>query len=477
MSLMTNEYEVVASLCRESYYDFLKEFWHEISPEEPHWNWHIELICEELQDIAERVFRGLPKKHDLIINISPGTTKSSAASIAYLPWLWTRMPTLRSINGSHTHELVQDLSRKARNIVQSELYQNCFPEVVLSEDQNTKGYFMNTAMGARFSCTISGKTPTGMHAHIHVVDDPIDPKKAISDAEINSANAWMSETLSTRKIDKAVTPLVLIMQRLAQDDPTGYLLRRGRIRHICLPAEETPDINPAELREKYINGLMDPKRLSQKVLDEFKQEGDYFYSGQFLQNPIPLGGGMFKTDRLNFVDSAPDKRQFKKIIRYWDNAGSPKKGDRKRAYTCGVKMGVDIFGRFFIMDVKRVRLDSAAREMLKNSTAHSDTREIEIIQEQEGGSGGQESAENTLRRTLVGFHVKVDIPKGDKTLRADPFSSQVNIGNVYLVKAPWNKDYVEEMKHFPHSTYKDQIDASSGAFANLVKRRMRLKVF
>ncbi len=470
-----DEYGLIASTCRESYYEFLKEFWDVVIPEKFVASWHIELFCNELQKVCERVFLGLPKEYDLVINVSPGTTKSTAASVMLVPWCWTRMPTLRGLNGSHTHDLVLDLSRKAREIVMSEKYRKCFPDVFLSVDQNTKGNWANTKGGARMSCTVGGKSPIGMHAHVHVVDDPIDPQKAISDAEIETANNWMVETLSTRKVDKAVTPLILIMQRLAQNDPSGFTLNRSkRVRHVCLPAEDTEKINPPELRKFYVNGLMDPVRLSRSVLEEFKDGGDYFYSGQFLQDPIPLGGGMFKTDRLLIEPVAPGDHYFRRIVRCWDNAGSPKKSgsDRRRAYTVGLKMGIHKNGSFWVLDCIRGRFPVDIRENLKKSKARHDGVHVDIVQEQEGGSGGQESVEDTIKH-LAGYNVRIDNPKGDKILRAEPFARQVNIGNVHIVKGDWNHDYLEEMKHFPYSTFKDQIDASSGAFNTLFQPRRK----
>lgn len=478
MSITTaSESKLIASITRESYYEFVKEFWDVVVPEKPVWNWHIELICNEIQEVMERVFRGEKKQYDLVINVCPGSTKSTIASVMLLPWCWARMPTLRSLNGSHTHSLVLEFSRKSRDVVNSEKYAECFPMIKLRKDQNMKGHFANTYGGGRMSCTVAGKSPLGFHAHVHVVDDPIDPKKALSEVEIETANVWMIETLSTRKVEKSVTPLILIMQRLAQNDPSGYQTehRRKRIKYFCVPAELTDKLEPPELKKYYKEGLMDPVRVSHEVLEEEREKGDFFYSGQFLQDPIPVGGGMFKTDSIKIADQAPDDVYFRHIVRCWDNAGSPKgkSYDRRRKYTVGAKMGLHKDGTYWILDIKRDRYATHIREKLKRDIAEADGLHVEVVQEQEGGSGGQESAENTIR-TLAGYTVIVDNPKGDKTLRADPLSTQVNVGNVYMVKAPWNKVLIEELKHFPFSTYKDQVDALSAAFARLFKPKRRV---
>jgi predicted phage terminase large subunit-like protein len=136
-------------------------------------------------------------------------------------------------------------------------------------------------------------------------------------------------------------------------------------------------------------------------------------------------------------------------------------------------MAVDEDGRIFVLDVIRVRMDSYDREKLIHLTAVRDGKHVLVGIEKENGSGGKESAEGTIRR-LIGFKVKADRPVGDKETRADPYSTQVNGGNVTLVPGEWNDDYISEMKFFPYSTTKDQIDASSGAFNLLACGRKRV---
>mgnify|MGYP003627897395 CR=1 FL=1 len=475
-----SEVDLIRSICHESFYEFLKEFWDVIIPEEPVWNWHIEYLCDEMQKMAERVFEGKPKKHDLIINISPASTKSTIASVAFPAWTWTRFPTARHICGSHAFDLGMDLSRKCRDIINTQdrihgkpSYRDCFPDVRLREDQNTKGYFANTAGGMRKSVTVGGKSPVGFHGHFLIIDDPIDPQKVLSEAEIKNANDWMFETLPSRKVDKLVTPMILIMQRLHQNDPTGGRLAKGesagKIKHISLPADisEGYEVKPKSLRSKYTDGLMDVVRMPRSVLREARSQlGEFGYSGQYGQNPVPLGGGMFKVDRIR-IDQPPQTINMKRMIRFWDKAGTSGGG----AYTVGVLMGLDADNRYWILDVIRGQWDSSEREKIIEQTANMDGVKVIIGLEQEGGSGGKESAEATVRR-LAGYRVRVDRPTGDKAWRADPFSSQVNGHNVSMKKADWNLDYLDELRFFPASTYKDQVDASSGGF-NLIATARR----
>lgn len=473
------EADLVASITRESFYEFLKEFWDVIIPETPVWNWHIKYLCDEFQKIAERVIAGKPKAYDLIVNISPGTTKSTICSVAFPAWVWTRMPSCRFICGSHAQDLGLDLSRKCRKIIEEKVridgkptYYDCF-KLGLTGDQNTKSYFVNEKGGMRLSCTVGGKSPIGFHGHILVIDDPLDPQSAVSDVELKSANEWMNNTLPSRKVDKLMSVTALVMQRLHQNDPSGNWLgkKRDDVKHIKLPAEcMTYQVHPPFLKKYYKNDMMDPVRMPKSFLDaELMKHGQYYVAGQYGQNPVPLGGGMFKIKNLR-IGEAP--KTFKRIVRFWDKAGTV--GGRG-AFTVGVKMGVDFDDRFWVLDVIRGRWDSSEREKIILATARTDGRGVVVGIEQEPGSGGKDSAAATVRM-LQGFRVIIDKPTGSdgsKELRADPFASQVNGHNVSLQAAKWNTDYIEELEYFPASTYKDQVDASSGAFNHLAQARRK----
>lgn len=468
-----------------SFYEFLKFFWPVLSRDRFIDNWHIKFLCDRLQNIAERVVENKPREGDLIINIPPGTTKTTICSIMFPVWCWTKAIWLKIITVSYSLALSLESAELSRDLIRSELFKAVYPELSIKEDKDTKGNYKvvssegsipgcakrEKAGGNRFSTSVGGPL-TGFHGHIIIVDDPMDPRRAVSAAEVKKANYWIDNTLMLRRTDKEVTPVIIIMQRLAVEDTTGYLLSKNsdKIKHICLPGEIknfAKNIYPAELALNYKNGLLDPQRLSWPVLMELEARmGQFGYASQIGQSPVPAGGGMFKVDHVQVVLSV-DSGLVVRQVRYWDKAGTAGGG----AYTVGVKMAYLSNGRWLVMDVKRGRWSSEEREKVIKETALADGYGTVIRVEQEPGSGGKESAEATIRN-LAGFMVEVDRPVGDKTTRADPFSVQVNSGNVWLLKGDWNKDYLEELANFPQSMYKDQVDASSGAFAYLVKKKM-----
>jgi predicted phage terminase large subunit-like protein len=469
--MQVDYYQLLASTCRDSYYEFVKHFWHTICKDPPVFNWHIKFLCDEIQEACERIFRREPNPHDLLVNIAPGTTKSTLFSVMLTPWAWTRMPHFRFIGASYTDALALDLSGKSRQVVESPLYQRTFPEIRLSKDTNSKSHWANTQGGDRYAVAVGGSV-TGMHAHAIVIDDPINPREVRSKADLETANLWCKETISSRKVDKEITTTMVVMQRLHQNDPSELYISRGaeRVKHVCLPGELTPKVYPEYLRDRYVGGLFDPVRLSRPVLDRMLTEmGQFGYSGQILQDPIPLGGGMFKSDRIHLMQYPPGIDSFKKIVRFWDRACTKNGGD----WSVGVKMGLHVDGSYWILDIARGQWSTEERERQIVATAARDGKSVRIGIEQEPGSAGVDSAKDTVKR-LTGYLVQAYKASGKKEIRADTFSVQVNAGNVYMVNGAYVKDYLEELAFFPNGKHDDQVDASSGAFSMLDKTKVRL---
>lgn len=286
--------KALAELCRRSFFRFVQEFWSVVIPEEPVYNWHIEYLCDELQELIVRVAKREIKLYDICINIPPGTTKSTICTQMLPAWAWTLDPTIRSLTASYSADLSTDHAVKSRDIIRSAKFQALFPEIEIKHDQNNKTHYKNTQNGERKSTSVGG-TATGFHAHIIVVDDPINPKGAESEVDRNTANDFMGKSLSTRKIDKAVTVTILVMQRLHQNDPTGnWLDKKNNVRHICLPGELSDEVKPEELKGLYVDGLLDPVRMGPDILEELREDlGAYGYAGQIAQVPAPKDGGIW----------------------------------------------------------------------------------------------------------------------------------------------------------------------------------------
>lgn len=466
-----DEYALIASVCRASLWDFVQEFWGEITEEPLIPNWHMPFLCRQLEYLAERVINRQKKEHDLLINIAPGTSKSTICSVMFPAWIWTRAPWVQIICGSFAEPLSLDLAGKSRDIITSEKYQKAFG-IRMRPDQYTKSYFMNTSGGWRFSAGVGGSA-TGKHGHIILIDDPVDPRMAYSPADLKAANDWLTNVITKRKVSHDTTVSVMIMQRLGEDDPSALWLSwrdKGMpLKHVCLPAELTKNVRPARLAQMYENGLFDPKRFSKEVLKQERLKGEWTYQSQFLQAPVPPGGGLFKTGKL-LIEPIDYSVGLWQLVRYWDKACTPEGG----AYTVGALLGKAPDGVFWVLDIVRGQWEPSERERIIKQTGTMDGKRIPIIVEEEPGSGGKESAQATIRM-MAGWRIRADRPTGNKFVRADPYAAQVNGGNVKLRKGEWNKDYIGELRGFSlQATYKDQVDASSGAFAYLSGRKIKL---
>jgi phage terminase large subunit-like protein len=389
-----NSLAATKELVQRDFTDFVRYFWDCVSHDELHWNWHMDEIAIKLMELAKQVSIMKPKKFDLLINVPPGMTKSVLCTVMFPVWCWSpkNWPWMKFICASYGADLSLEQSDLSRDLMKSPKYKQMFPEIQIREDKNTKsnykiqyldgkGHMRNG--GARFSTSVGG-TVTGMHGHILIVDDPLKPDEAVSEKGLKTANSWMDQTLSMRKVDKEIVPTVVVMQRLHEDDPAGHMLakKKANLYHICLPGElgeYEKYVKPPELVKKYKNGLLDERRLSRKALDEsLVNLGQYGYAGQIGQNPVPPGGGMFQVEMFNIVD---DKGHVTQTMRGWDKAGSEESG----AYTVGVKMSRLTNGKFLIEDVKRKQAASLQREKMIRSTAEADGKDVIVLHEQEPG--------------------------------------------------------------------------------------------
>lgn len=329
-----NPDKALAVLCQRSFFRFVKEFWGVIIPEDPIWNWHIEYLCAEAQKIVKRIAKieatktkqgkaREPKEADFLLNVPPGTTKSTIFSVMLPAWAWTVDPTLRILTASYSQALSTDFALKSRDIIRSDKFKRLFGDINIKQDQDNKTHYKNDKTGERYATSVTG-TATGFHAHLAIVDDPLNAKEEASESALKTANDFMDTTLSTRKIDKAVTVIMLIMQRLNENDPSGNWLskKNKKLHHIKLPATDRGEIKPPELCFEYTDGLLDPLRLSTEILAEQKIDlGEYGFSGQFQQDPTPEVGGIWQKWLIGIPDHEfPTPDELEQYGTDWDTA-------------------------------------------------------------------------------------------------------------------------------------------------------------
>lgn len=416
-----------------------------------------------MAETLERVASGEIKR--LLIQLPPRHSKSELVSRLFSAYYLKKNPHHFVGINSYSAELAYTLSRAAR-----ENFLQCGGEV--KDDVSAVKHWETTSGGGMWAAGVGGSI-TGKGFHLGIIDDPIkNAEEANSETIREKHKEWYSSTFYTRAEPDAA--IIVIQTRWHEDDLTGWLLSEETCEHpenwhvVCLPALFDEEIAKAfppsctvEKDFRTANGeALCPERYPEPKLQNIRARvGDYFFDSLYQQRPVPKAGMFFDTTKLTIVDAMPVGT---KLVRGWDKAATANAGD----WTVGVKQGMCPDNTFIIVDVVRGQWDTATRDRQIRQTAELDGKEVKQLGEQEPGSAGVTDA-NAFIRLLVGFPVEVEKSTGDKVTRADAFSSQVNAGNVKLLRGAWNKKYIEELQKFPLGKHDDQVDGSSLGFNKL----------
>lgn len=464
--------KAAAELCRRDFSFFVKEFWDVIIAEDLVWEPHMDVLCSEMQGVIDRIklqpdpnipeqLIRLEKLQDILINIPPGTTKSTIVTIMLPAWAWTVDASLRIITASYSDTLAVEHSTKSREIIQSDKYRLYFPEVQIKDHKGLKSNYETTSNGQRFATSVGG-TVTGVHAHLIIVDDPLNAAQAISKKECQTANDWLDKTLSMRKVDKRITVTVLIMQRLSVNDCTAHLLNKKKVnvKHICLPAELSSNVSPEELRGIYKDGLLSPVRLARAQLDEaLKDLGSSGFAGQMGQRPAPEGGTIWQSDWFRIVPDHlfPKEEETTHVGTDWDLAYT--KEDRNSA-SAFVKTGM-IYENIYLLDFdwQWLEFPDLIRWMKSVGGPH-------YIEAKASGK----SAKQTLKQQgVIAVEVKVT---SDKIARAKDATPTVEAGHVYIRQSMSDRlfnDQKQGILFFPNGENNDLADVLSQAITRRSK--------
>jgi predicted phage terminase large subunit-like protein len=420
-------------------------------------NWHIEVMGANLE--AWR--RGEISR--LIVNVPPRHLKSLCASIALPAFILGHNPTAQIICVSYAQDLADKLARDRRSIMTSLWYQKVF-RTRLSPQKQSVGEFVTTEQGYRLSTSVGGVL-TGRGADYIIIDDPLKPTEALSAALRNAANEWYDSTLFSRLNNKSTGRIMLIMQRLHQDDLVGHVQAREGWKILSFPAiaerdEEfliqTPYGDRRFTRKE--GELLHPERESLGTLKQIRATvGEYNFAGQYQQAPAPLEGGLVKKAWLKYYLPSDLPAEFDQVIQSWDTANTPSElSDYSVCTTWGLRKK-----RIYLLDVyrKKVNYPDLKRAVKELARAHSAT--VVLIEDKASGTQLiQELVNNGLRI------VKAVKPEGNKVMRFNAITATIDNGFVHLPKdAPWLPEYVSEITTFPGAKYDDQADSTSQALA------------
>lgn len=470
--------KVQAHVCKKSFYKFVETFWDTIITEEPVFNWHIDYLCSELEKLAYYIINRLPKPYDIIINIPPGTTKSTIATIMFPAWLWANDPSLRVISSSYSSDVSLDQAQKSKDIITSDKYRKLFPEVCIRRDKSGKGFYGSTAGGERY-VTSTGSAVTGKHAHVIINDDPQNPKQAESEVLRQQATEF-TKTLSTRKVNKKNTPTITIMQRLHEEDVTGYLLAKkaDTIKHICLPAEVGDNVKPAELKERYINGLLDPVRLDAAVLAEAKVDlGSRGYAGQYEQRPASKEGEIIKREWFGHISRAQfEALRGGAVMHFFIDTAYDKKKANTNNDPSGILAACKVGRQLFIYHAQKVyksfpelvRFLPEYCDAWGYSKVHSTLR----IEPKANGISVVQQLEETTDLNVT----RTPTPTDSKGTRLATCSPKVECGRVILVDGEWTEDFLDEVCGFPAMAHDEFVDILCYAIDHFLIRGEQLNI-
>lgn len=396
---------------------------------------------------------------DLVVH---NTMKSILVSVMFPAWVWTIAPSKSFTGAAHEQGLAIRDARKMRIIVESDWYQARWP-LKLSIDANAKTLFENEKRGFRQAMPFGSLT--GRRSSYVLVDDPLSAEHANSEAHLKEAERIFRETLPTR-INDDESAIIVIMQRLSQGDTSGLILdhpKKYGYKTLILPMRFEKDrADPKDWRTKE-GELLFPERYSLRAVEALEEIlGPYGSAGQLAQSPVPREGGMFNLSWFRTLDAMPNDLT---LVRGWDLAATT---NQTSAYTVGCLMGLSRDGKIVICDVVRGRWTPDGVYRVVNQCAESDGVHVRQSIPLDPGAAGV-SVKNQFAKNLAGFDVRFSPESGDKVTRAGPLSAQAEAGNVYLLKGDWNKTFLDEISIFPGSKFKDQVDAATRAYGELLK--------
>jgi len=417
-------------------------------------NWHQREICEAL----EQVYLG--RINRLIINVPPRSGKTEIAVKSFMAWTMGLEPDSEFIHASYSKRLATANAYDVRAMMQHEAYAQVFPWVRLQEDSKAKDEFRTTdggivyATGAEGTITGygAGKMREGFGGAV-IIDDPHKAGEANSPIMRQNVIDWYQTTIQSR-LNRQGTPVIVIMQRLHEEDLSGWLLNGGtgeHWHHLVIPARD------GEGRSFW------PAQFPDEMLDRLETSSPYVYAGQYMQRPAPIGGGIFKDDWWRFLDVPPLTR-WRAI--YADTAQKTKEQNDYSVMQC---WGMTIDGQIVLLDMVRGKweapeLETMARAFWAKHLAIPNAGALRAFKVEDKVSGT--GLIQKLRREGIPIvPIQRNIDKVTRALDAAPY---VQSGNVILMRnLAQLSDFLSEAAVFPNGAHDDMIDAAMSAISDM----------
>src|SRR3984893_5125996 len=426
-------------------------------------NWHIEVIAAKLTAVAQG------KLQRLIINLPPRHLKSLLASIAFPAWCLGHDPSAQILSVSYAQDLADKLARDCRSIMTSPWYRQIFP-TRLAPHRHAVQEFITTRQGYRLA-TSTGGVLTGRGADLILIDDPLKPEEALSEARRNATNDWYANTLYSRLNDKRRGGIVIIMQRLHEDDLVGHVLGQEPWEVVSFPAiaeaDEAHEIatigGPHRFARRHGEALH-PAREPLATLAHIRRTiGEYNFAGQYQQSPAPLGGGLVKEAWFKRYGEHERPERFEHIVQSWDTANKATELSDFSVCTTWGGRGKNLY----LLELLRQRLEYPALKRAVREQRDRSAASVVLIEDKASGT--------QLIQELIAdgcYGVTRYQPTTDKIMRLHAQTAMIENGFVYIPEtAPWLAEYLHEMTVFPKGKHDDQVD-SAAQFLDWVNKPM-----
>jgi len=341
-------------------------------------------------------------------------------------------------------------------------YRRIFPTRLAPHRQAVQE-FITTRQGYRLA-TSTGGVLTGRGADFILIDDPLKPDEALSDAQRKTANDWFSHTLYSRLNDKRSGAIVIIMQRLHEDDLVGHVLAQESWEVVCFPAiAEADEVHRIEtiwgLRcfRRWQGEALHPEREPLDTLDRIRRSvGEYNFAGQYQQSPAPAGGGLVKVEWFKRYREDDRPERFDRIVQSWDTANKATElSDFSVCTSWGIKEK-----HLYLLGVLRKRLEYPT---LKRAVREQQSLfDASVVLIEDKASGTQLIQELIADGCYAATSYK---PECDKIMRLHAQTALIENGFVHIPEtAPWLAEYLHELTVFPKGKHDDQVDSTAQFF-------------
>jgi predicted phage terminase large subunit-like protein len=460
VTLSNAEYE---AFLRNDFTSFIERSFYELNPQALFQSGkYIDLLASTL----EKCRTGKTKR--LIINLPPRTLKSHAATVAFPAWLLAHDPSSQIICASYGQDLADKHARDCRTLISSDFYRRLFPGTVLSETKQSVNDFMTTEQGFRMATSVNGVL-TGRGGDVIILDDILKPDDALSETRRRAANDWYFNTLLSRLNSKEHGIIIIVMQRLHQEDLVGEVTDREPWEVLSLPAIALDDeFYPYESLlgdrsfARKAGEALHPERDSVDTYQKIREAvGEYNFQSQYQQSPMSREGGLIKREWLQYYEPEQFSGRFTYVLQSWDTAN---KAEEMSDYSVCTTWGLAKH-RFYLLDVYRERLTypqlkRAVGELFRRS------RPYKLLIEDK--ASGISLIQEIKAEGVYGVEAYKPEPGSDKFMRIAAQSIKFENRKVYLpANTPWLDEYVREITGFPGTKYDDQVDSTSQALEYL----------